>query len=124
MQQRYGKKYSDYQSLRAEDDSDYPAATSTPTRTVPAVVDIEDFGNIVRRNGVFKKIKYLLSVKFTNYHCFNQFGKDPVVRQLHSLQMLVLMRIYLMKRLPISILPVKQKGIILSKCTSIIFNYT
>lgn len=49
MQQRYGKKYNDYQSLGVNDDSDHPSC-STPTPN-PAVLDIEDFGNVLRRNG-------------------------------------------------------------------------
>lgn len=49
MQQRYGKKYNDYQSLRVDDDSDHPS--SLITTSTPAVLDIEDFGNVLRRNG-------------------------------------------------------------------------
>lgn len=51
MQQRYGKKYSDYQSLRVDEESDHTSETTSSVAT-PAVLDIEDFGNVFRRNGI------------------------------------------------------------------------
>jgi large-conductance mechanosensitive channel len=50
MQQRYGKKYNEYQSLRIDDESDH-ASDPVPTQSTPPVLDIEDFGHILRRNG-------------------------------------------------------------------------
>lgn len=50
MQQRYGKKYNEYQSLRVDDESDY-VSDPGPTQVTPSVLDIEDFGNILTRNG-------------------------------------------------------------------------
>jgi hypothetical protein len=63
MQQRYGKKYNEYQSLRIDDESDH-ASDPTPTRSTPSVLDIEDFGNILRRNGkALHSIFYSMCVK-------------------------------------------------------------
>lgn len=50
MQQRYGKKYNEYQSVRGDDESDH-ANDPGQTRPNPSVLDIEDFGNILTRNG-------------------------------------------------------------------------
>lgn len=57
MQQRYGKKYNDYQSLRVDEESDH-ANEPTPPVATPAVLDIEDFGNVFRRNGNLSRKMY------------------------------------------------------------------
>ena len=43
LQQRYGKKYNEYQVLGVEDDSE-PTLNNGVTTPVPVVTDIEDFG--------------------------------------------------------------------------------
>lgn len=53
LQQRYSKKYNEYQSLRSDDDLDDLRVPTTTTTSPPnAAVDIEDFGNILRRNSI------------------------------------------------------------------------
>lgn len=59
LQQRYGRKYSDYQSIGAEDEegeSDGRNTVRSGTHPNPAASivtrDIEDFGNVLRRNGI------------------------------------------------------------------------
>ena len=57
LQQRYGRKYNDYQSVGVEDDeaeSDRDVIrppTDENSRLNNTVRDIEDFGSVLRRNG-------------------------------------------------------------------------
>ena len=51
MQQRYGKKYSEYQAVGHEDESEPGEPTTSVPATTPALVpDIEDFGASFRRS--------------------------------------------------------------------------
>ena len=59
MQQRYGKRYHDYQSVLTEDDSG--ASESTVS-----VRDIEDHGNVIHRRG--RRLTFICSSAFHGSH--------------------------------------------------------